>query len=365
MNTFSVSELHARLLLNSLPHIGPQRFLQVLAYFGTAINACRAPAQDWRCLNLPAAAIDARQNRQLHEAADAAVRWQEQSGCQILLHDAAGYPSLLLETAGAPPVLFVQGDPLLLQQPQLAVIGSRYCSPGGEQLAFDFAKTLAASGCCISSGLALGIDSAAHQGALAAQGPTLAVVGTGLLRTYPHRNRALRERILAGGGAMVSELPLDAGPLPAHFPRRNRIISGLSLGVLVVEAGLSSGSLITARYAAEQGRDVFAIPGSVHYPGSKGCHQLIREGAVLVECVQDILEQWRHWQSLPVNDSPSAAVPAVAHPVLDLLRAQPMQTEALALQLGLDLVDLLTELTNLEIEGQIRQHGGQWFYLGG
>ncbi|MFB1010357.1 MAG: DNA-processing protein DprA [Thiopseudomonas sp.] len=365
MNTPSLSELHARLLLNSLPHIGPQRFLQLLDCFGTAVNACRAPAQDWYRLNLPEATIVARQDRQVQAVAEAALLWQEQDGCQILLHDDAGYPGLLLETSGAPPVLFVQGDPLLLQQPQLAVIGSRYCSPGGEQLAFEFAKTLAASGCCISSGLALGIDSAAHQGALAAQGPTLAVVGTGLLRTYPHRNRALRERILAGGGAMVSELPLDAGPLPAHFPRRNRIISGLSLGVLVVEAGLSSGSLITARYAAEQGRDVFAIPGSVHYPGSKGCHQLIREGAILVECVQDILEQWRHWQSLPADEGCAEVAAAVPHPVLDLLRAQPMHTESLALQLGLDLVDLLAELTNLEIEGRIRQHGGQWFYLGG
>lgn len=363
MNTRPPAELYARLLLNSLPQIGPQRFLQLLACFGDAVTALQMPASDWYALNMPEPAIAARNAPELHAVAEQAVRWQEQAACQILLHDAADYPGLLLETAGAPPVLFVQGNPLVLQQPQLAIIGSRHCSPGGEQLAFEFAKTMAASGCCITSGLALGIDSAAHYGALAGHGPTLAVMGTGMTRTYPQRNRGLREQIVASGGAVVSELPLHAGPHASHFPRRNRIISGLSLGVLVVEAGLASGSLITARYAAEQGRDVFAIPGSVHHPGSKGCHQLIREGAVLVECVQDILEQWQHWQSLPPDTDNAAVSAADTHPVLELLRSQPMHTEALAVQLAADIGALLGELTRLEIEGRIRQHAGQWFYL--
>ncbi|TDQ38223.1 DNA-processing protein DprA [Thiopseudomonas denitrificans] len=362
MNTPSLAELQARLLLNSLPHIGPQRFLQLLAHYGDAVTACRSPAAGWRALNMPEPAIAARQEPELHAVAERATRWQEQDDCHILLHDGDGYPGLLGETAGAPPVIFVQGNVQLLQQPQLAIIGSRHASPAGERLAFEFARTMAASGCCITSGLALGIDSAAHRGALAVSGPTLAVVGTGLLRTYPARNRQLQAQIVAEGGAMVSELPLDTGPHASHFPRRNRIISGLSLGVLVVEAGVASGSLITARYAAEQGRDVFAIPGSVHYPGSKGCHQLIREGAILVETVQDILEQWQHWQQLPPSVTADIAE-YEPHPVTDLLRGQPLNTEDLAMLLDADISELLTELTNLEIDGRIRQHGGQWFFM--
>lgn len=364
MNTPSLAELYARLLLNSLPHIGPQRFVQLLAHYGDAVTACRASAGDWRLLNMPEPAIAARQDSILRAAAERTVRWQEQAGCHVLLHDMADYPALLSETAGAPPILFVQGCVQLLQQPQLAIIGSRHASPGGEQLAYQFAKTMAAAGCCITSGLALGIDSAAHRGALAGEGATLAVVGTGLLRTYPRRNQGLREQILAGNGALVSELPLEAGPHASHFPRRNRIISGLSLGVLVVEAGVASGSLITARYAAEQGRDVFAIPGSVHYPGSKGCHQLIREGAVLVESVQDVLEQWQHWRQLPSADAPGVAgEKEETHPVTELLKSQPMATEELAFQLEAEVSELLGELTNLEIDGRIRQYGGLWFFI--
>lgn len=362
MNISTVAEMRARLLLNSLPGIGPQRFLQLLALYGDAGTAIRAPVAGWRALNLPEAANLARKDQALQAAAERALRWQEKDGCHVLLHDDPDYPALLSETTGAPPVLFVQGDMQLLQRPQLAIIGSRHASPAGEQLAFEFAKTMAASGCCITSGLALGIDSAAHRGALAGHGPTLAVVGTGLLRTYPASNRQLQAQIVANGGAVVSELPLDTGPHASHFPRRNRIISGLSLGVLVVEAGVGSGSLITARYAAEQGRDVFAIPGSVHYPGSKGCHQLIREGAFLVETVQDILEQWQHWQQLP-PDTVEAADTHERHPVTDLLRSQPLNTEDLAMQLNVEISELLTELTNLEIDGRIRQHGGQWFFL--
>ncbi len=362
MNTPSIAELRARLLLNALPGIGPQRFLQLLAHYGDAEAACRAPVSGWRALDMPEAANLARKEQAMQAVVERALRWLEQDGCHVLLHDDVDYPLLLSETAGAPPLLFVQGDLQLLQQPQLAIIGSRHASPVGEQLAHDFAKTLAAGGCCITSGLAQGIDSAAHRGALAASGPTLAVVGTGLLRTYPARNRQLQAQIVAEGGAMVSELPLDTGPHASHFPRRNRIISGLSLGVLVVEAGVGSGSLITARYAAEQGRDVFAIPGSVHFPGSKGCHQLIREGAILAETVQDILEQWQHWQQLPpVRDEVMDSYES--HPVTDLLRSQPLNTEDLAVQLDADISELLTELTNLEIDGRIRQHGGQWFFL--
>jgi DNA processing protein len=184
----------------------------------------------------------------------------------------------------------VQGDRALLARPQLAVVGSRNPTPVGRQNATAFARALAQAGLGITSGLALGIDTAAHQGALDAGGTTLAVAGTGLDRVYPPRNRALAHAI-AARGALVSEFAVGAGPRAEHFPRRNRLISGMSLGVLVVEAALQSGSLITARLAGEQGREVFALPGSIHSPLARGCHALIRQGAKLVETAQHILEE--------------------------------------------------------------------------
>lgn len=364
MNTSSITaaELEARLLLHTTPHVGPQRYQQLLEFFGSAEQAWRAPVRHWQQLGLPPDAIEARRSDRVRHSAMQALRWLEADGCHLLFRDGADYPALLAETGGAPPLLFVEGNPALLHWPQLALIGSRHASPPGLQLARSFAAALAGSGCCITSGLAAGIDSAAHLGALDAEGATLAVVGTGLLHTYPKRNLGLRRHIIAGGGALVSELAVDAGPHASHFTRRNRIISGLSLGVLVVEAGIGSGSLITARYAAEQGRDVFAIPGSIHYPGSKGCHQLIREGAVLVESVQDVLEQWRHWQ-LAVPAAPEQAPDAGGSPLLGLLCSQPMNAEQLAEHLQMDIAEVLTALSLLEIEGRIRQQAGCWFFM--
>ena len=188
-------------------------------------------------------------------------------------------------------MLFARGDVALLQNPQLAIVGSRNPSVVGRETAQEFARTLAASGMTITSGLALGIDAASHQGALDGGGQTVAVFGTGLDRVYPAKNRALAHAIVEAGGVLLSEYPPGTEPLPGNFPRRNRIISGLSLGTLVVEAALRSGSLITARYAVEQGREVFAIPGSIHNPLARGCHQLIRQGAKLVEGARDILEE--------------------------------------------------------------------------
>jgi DNA processing protein len=197
----------------------------------------------------------------------------------------------LLRRIGNPPAaLFVEGDPGVLWQPQIAVIGSRNPTKGGLEHARDFTATLVSRGMTITSGLASGIDSAAHEAALNAGGATVAVNGTGLGHVYPASSAGLAERIRCRG-AMVSELPLDARPLRKHFPSRNRIISGLSLAVLVIEAGLNSGTLITARKAAEQGRDVFALPGSLHNPMAKGCHRLIREGARLAETADDILQE--------------------------------------------------------------------------
>jgi DNA processing protein len=244
----------------------------------------------------------------------------------------------------------------LLEQPQLAMVGSRRASRPGLDTAQSFARSLAAGGFVITSGLALGIDGAAHQGALDVAGKTIAVLGTGLQCLYPQRHKALAAAIVEQGGALVSELPLDSPPQASNFPRRNRIISGLSLGVLVVEASPSSGSLITARLAAEQGREVYAIPGSIHHPGARGCHQLIRDGATLVESIEHILEALRGWQALAPE---SAAVPA-QHPLLELLHAAPHSSEALAAASGWPLSEVLAALTELELDGRIAREGALW-----
>jgi DNA processing protein len=225
------------------------------------------------------------------EAVERDLEWLAQESCHLLLLTDEAYPPLLRDIADAPPLLFLRGNPGVLANPQLAMVGSRNPSAGGRETAHDFARTLAAAGLVITSGLATGIDSASHRGALDGGGQTIAVAGTGLDRVYPASNRELAHAIIDTGGALVSEFAPGTQPHAGNFPRRNRIISGLSLGTLVVEAALRSGSLITARLAAEQGREVFAIPGSIHNPLARGCHQLIRQGAKLVEAAGDILEE--------------------------------------------------------------------------
>ncbi|MGE3319317.1 MAG: DNA-processing protein DprA [Candidatus Berkiella sp.] len=238
------------------------------------------------------------------------VKWCELSGLQIKLDwqgvardlawqganqhiitwDCPSYPPLLKEIHAAPFVLFVKGDLNALHLSQIALVGSRKPSPQGKENASHFASALAAAGLVVTSGLALGIDAASHEGALAAGGTTIAVLGNGLDQLYPRAHKQLAERI-ASSGALVSEFPLGTLPLPSHFPQRNRIISGLSKGVLVIEAAIKSGSLVTANYALEQGREIFALPGSIHNPMAKGCNHLIRQGAKCVESVQHILEE--------------------------------------------------------------------------
>lgn len=210
---------------------------------------------------------------------------------QCLLADDDAYPALLREAPDHPVMLFLQGNIDALHLPMVSVVGSRNASAAGLRHAYQFSKALSAGGFVITSGMALGIDGAAHQAAVDLGLPTVAVMGTGSDRTYPQRHKKLAEKILDTEGALVTELLPGAGPLAAHFPRRNRIISGLSTGVLVVEAALRSGSLITARMALNQGREVFALPGSIDHPGSRGCHALIREGAVLVESVDHMLDE--------------------------------------------------------------------------
>jgi len=218
------------------------------------------------------------------------LSWLEQKNNCVITFNDTNYPSQLKEIADPPPVLFVRGNPDLLSLPQIAIVGSRNPSSLGEETAFNFAKTLSQHGFVITSGLALGIDGASHRGALNAKGYTVAVAGTGLDRVYPARHKQLATEIV-NTGVMISEFPPGTTAKANHFPRRNRIISGLCQGLLVVEAAKQSGSLITARMALEQNREVFAIPGSIHNPLARGCNALIREGAKLVETAKDILEE--------------------------------------------------------------------------
>ncbi|RJG12702.1 DNA-protecting protein DprA [Pseudomonas cavernicola] len=361
MSLVSPAELEARLRLHCLPELGPRRFRKLLAAFGSASSALSAPATAWRALGLPAACAQPRRSAEIRERAAATLAWLEQPGQHLLMWDDLHYPALLAELADAPPLLFVAGDPGILEQPQLAMVGSRRASKPGLDTAQAFARSLAGGGFVITSGLALGIDGAAHQGALDVGGKTVAVLGTGLERLYPQRHLRLAAAIREQAGALVSEFPLDCPPQASNFPRRNRIISGLSLGVLVVEASPSSGSLITARLALEQGREVYAIPGSIHHPGARGCHQLIRDGAILVENVEHILEALRGWQVLPPAAGTEPVTPAPAtHPLLQLLYAAPHSSEALAAACGWPLPHVLAALTELELEGRVACEGGRW-----
>lgn len=350
------AELEARLRLHRLPDTGLRRFHTLIEAFGSASSALSAPASAWRALGLSAASIDARRSPQVRDGALAAMAWLERPGQHLLMWDGPGYPALLGEIDDPPPLLFVTGDPALLERPQLAIVGSRRASPPALDTAGAFARALSQAGFVITSGLALGVDGAAHRGALKVAGQTIAVLGSGLQKLYPQRHRDLAQGIIDSGSALVSEYPLDAEPLPGNFPRRNRIISGLSLGVLVVEASLASGSLITARLAAEQGREVYAIPGSIHHPGAKGCHQLIRDGALLVESVEQILDSLRGWQNLPPGP-----VSEAGHPLLALLNAAPLTSEGLAHGSGQPLAQVLASLTELELEGRVSSEGGRWF----
>ena len=267
------------------------------------------------------------------------------------------FPRGLLEMADPPLMIHVLGDLQALEHPtRLAIVGSRNPTPQGEANARQFAQALSQAGVCVVSGLAMGVDGAAHEGALAGGSPTIAVVGTGLDRVYPQRHRDLAHRI-AEQGALVSEYPLGTPALSENFPRRNRIIAGLSQGTLVVEAAVRSGSLITARLAAEQGREVFAIPGSIHSPQARGCHALIRQGAKLVESAQDILEDLRIDVAAAAPIAAPTGVPE--DKLLKSIGHDPVSLDALQARTGLDTATLQARLLELELEGHIgRLPGG-------
>ncbi len=289
-------------------------------------------------------------------AVDAALAWAAADGHAVLTLADEDYPRALLETPDPPALLYLRGRRELLARPGLAVVGSRNATPQGLSNAEQFARAFSAAGLTIVSGLALGIDAAAHRGGLDAAGSTIAVLGTGADILYPQRNRALGERI-AREGLIVSEFPLGTPPHGSNFPRRNRVISGLARGCLVVEAALASGSLITARLAAEQGRDVFAIPGSIHSPHSKGSHALIKQGAKLVESAQDLLQEL----GIGTIAAPSAApAPAVAG-LLSHLGYDPCDIDTLCARSGLTADVVSAMLLQLELDGKVASlPGGQY-----
>lgn len=271
------------------PGLHADHLKPALAKAGGPDGLWRETASRLRALGLPPAA-SALLAEPPEGQIDADLAFLDRSGTQLIACTDPAYPAQLAPVPTAPAVLLVRGDATLLHRPQLAIVGSRRPTPAGRDIAREFAAALVQRGLVITSGLALGIDAAAHEGALSAGGATLAVCGTGLDRVYPPRHHDLADRI-AAQGALVSEFAPGTPPLPHHFPRRNRILSGLSRGTLVVEAALKSGSLVTARCALEQGRDVFAIPGSIRSPQSVGCHALLRDGARLITVPQDILDE--------------------------------------------------------------------------
>jgi len=300
------------------------------------------------------------------------LAWQEQAGNYIITCQDPAYPVLLREIPDPPPLLFVSGNIELLSSLQFAIVGSRNPSPGGKDTAHEFATHLSQYDLVITSGLALGIDAAAHRGALDNHRPTLAVMGTGLDQVYPARHQQLAKQI-AELGALVSEFPLGTPPLAENFPRRNRIISGLSIGTLVVEAALRSGSLITARMALEQGREVFAVPGSIHNPLARGCHQLIRQGAKLVENIQDIVEELGtlseaalSWHNDGANTASVSDKLNEQHIyVLNNLGFEPTSVDTLVERTGLTAETLSSILLVLELHNQILSGpGGSYVRLG-
>lgn len=303
---------------------------------------------------------------ELSQAIEAALVWAEQPGNHLLTLADAEYPPGLLTADDPPLILYARGRVDILAQPMFAIVGSRNATPQGERDAEAFAAALGQAGLTVVSGLALGIDAAAHRGGLSTSAGTVAVIGTGADRLYPARNEALAREIVANG-VILSEFALGTPALAANFPRRNRLIAGLGLGCLVVEAAPKSGSLITARLAAEAGRDVFAIPGSIHSPLARGCHQLIRQGAKLVESAQDILEELR-WTRTPIEKIGQSEKLGAGNTVINtneneeqvltLLGRTPCNLDTLATRSDLTPGALLAILLPLELAGRIAQLPG-------
>lgn len=351
--------------LTETPRVGRQSARRLLAAFGSpqSVLAASTAARAQVVGPALAGALEAPPEH-FQRRLDATFAWLDATGAPpraiVPLGDPR-YPRLLLETADPPLLLHLEGRAELLHAPTLAIVGSRHATAQGIENARAFAAHLSRAGITIVSGLALGIDTAAHHGALEGRGSTVAVVGTGLDIVYPRRNNALAQRI-ANEGLLVSEHSLGSPPMAEHFPARNRVIAGLSRGTLVVEAALQSGSLITARLASEAGREVFAIPGSIHAPQSRGCHALIKQGAALVETADDILAELQIEAAGAASpEVPDAPGPADEDPLLAALGHDPTTLDALVARTGWPPAELNARLLELELQGRVARLPGQLF----
>lgn len=363
------------LILQRLPETGSGTYWRILEEFPNLQTAFLAPLNRISQILSPAAYEvfkdyrDNGENSAVMRQVRADLVWLSEHNIHLLDTHSEHYPQMLTEIRRAPPLLYVLGDPMVLSLPQIAVIGSRNPTAGGRDNAVQFSRALAAAGVTITSGLALGVDGAAHKGALEANGKTIAVLGTGIDQVYPQRHFNLAKQIVDGGGALITEFPLGVKPLPANFPQRNRIISGLSSGVLVVEAAVKSGSLITARYALQQDREVFAIPGSIHNPLSRGGHALIKEGATLVETAQDVVDELEGYLSMKWKElSPKQNEFSFAdvddsveleheEDVMKQLGFDPVSFDKLAERTGLETSELMAILLTMELKGLVENTG--------
>lgn len=384
------NDLAAWLQLMLTEGVGPQTARELLARFGPPDQILSAGfAALHKCVpEKIALALSSAPNAVMQAQIEQTLAWASLPGNHVLTLADAHYPRALLTIADPPPLLYAKGRADVLAKPGIAIVGSRNATGQGTQNAERFAQTLSAAGLCVISGLALGIDAAAHTGACSTvpdHGSTIAITGTGLDLVYPAKHRALAHRI-AEEGCLLSEYPLGTPAIAANFPRRNRLISGMSLGVLVVEAALQSGSLITARSALEQGREVFAIPGSIHSPLAKGCHQLIRQGAKLVESAQDILEELKMQhpgsglpssmnaershaigatEFLTATEPASARFDPTAQKVMEAAGHDPASVDQLAERTGLPASDIQASLLMLELDRQFeRLSDGRYQKLG-
>ncbi len=370
------NELKAWVRLLKVSGVGAKTFLRLLETFETPDNVFKANTKQLINSGIKEnLALAIQENTE--NCVDEDIAWLEQSEKHhIITIQDDEYPSLLKQIDNPPPLLYLHGQYQLLNDPCIAIIGSRNPTQSGIDNAYEFAKYLAQTGFCINSGLALGIDGQSHKGALDVDAPTIAVIATGIDRVYPAKHRDLAHRIVKNG-AIVSEFPIGTPPDSRNFPRRNRIISGLSLGTLVVEAAHKSGSLITARLAMEQNREVFAIPGSIHNPLARGCHQLIRQGAKLVETADDILEEMS--SIITISDITSNQQRALQTEInsqdseikqnssnldeehqhlLDEMGFDPIAIDQLVVRTGYNAENIAAMLLMLELQNQVSSNGG-------
>lgn len=342
------------LQLSLTPGLGPATLRKLLQQFGLP-HAVLARKRSELSSLAPPAALAALDSEPVANAVARALAWAAEPCHTVITLADETYPQLLLEIADPPPLLYAHGRAGLLQCSALAIVGSRNATQQGTANAEAFARTLSESGLTIVSGLALGIDAAAHRGGLQGAGSTIAVLGTGIDIVYPQRNAALAAEI-AARGLLISEFPLGTAPSAPNFPRRNRLISGLARGCLVVEAALASGSLITARAAADQGREVFAVPGSIHSPLAKGCHALIKSGAKLVESAEDVLTELSGFRPSGYASTREPARPASGQAESGLLAHMghdPVDVDSLCSRAGLSAEQVSSELLRLELDGRV------------